>query len=100
MTRLLYVLFVAFFALQIAPAFAQSQRACGTHASIIVKLDLKFGEARLGSGMGSGTIIELWASEETGTWTILQVFPNGMACVKAVGEGWHTDPKKLEGDQT
>ncbi len=98
MTRLLYVLFVAFFALQIAPAFAQSQQACNTHASLMTQLNLKYGEARLGSGMGSTTIFEMWASEETGTWTILEVFPNGMACVKAAGEGWETDPKIPEGD--
>ncbi len=100
MIRLLYILFIAFFVLVVTPAFAHGQLTCGKRASFIAQLDQEYGEVRDGSGMGSTTIFELWVSEETGTWTILEVFPNGMACVKAAGEGWHTDPKKLEGDQT
>ncbi len=100
MVRAIYVLFVAVFALVVSPAFAQVQQGCGSHASFIAQLDLKFGEARLGSGMAGGILFELWASEETGTWTLLRVFPTGWSCIKAAGEGWHTDPKKLPGEPT
>ena len=72
------------------PAVAQS--TCGLHASMIMKLDLKYGEVRLGIGMGPSNLFELWASEATGTWTILEVFASGMACVRAAGEGWTVDP--------
>ncbi len=40
---------------------------------------------------GSTAIFEIWASEKTGTWTILKTTPNGLTCVMAVGDGWHDD---------
>ena len=80
------------------PAVAQS--SCGLHASMTMKLDMRYGEVRLGTGMGVSNLFELWASAETGTWTILEVFPSGMACVRAVGEGWTVDPPVPPGKPT
>ncbi len=71
---------------------AQAQTACGTRDSIVKKLDEKYGETRRGGGLaGPKGIVEIWASEETGTWTILKTTPNGLTCVMAVGTAWHDD---------
>ena len=74
-----------------------AQSTCDIHSNMILELDLKYGEGRLGIGMGRSNLFELWASAETGSWTILEVFPSGMACVRAAGEGWMVDPPAVPG---
>jgi hypothetical protein len=75
-----------------APPVAQAQMACGTRDSVVAKLGEKYGEVRRGGGLAGPTaIFEVWASEATGTWTILKTTPDGFACVMAVGEGWQDD---------
>ncbi len=75
-----------------APSVAQAQMACGERDSVIAKLGEKYGEVRRGGGLaGQTAIFEIWASEATGTWTILKTAPDGMACIMAVGDGWQDD---------
>ncbi len=75
-----------------APPDAQAQMACGTRDAVVAKLGEKYGEVRRGGGLAGPTaIFEIWASEATGTWTILKTTPDGLACVMAVGDGWHDD---------
>ena len=70
--------------------------ACGARESVVENLGQKYGEVRRGGGLtGSTAIYEIWASEETGSWTILKTTPNGLACVMAVGEGWQDDAGDL-----
>ncbi len=69
-----------------------AQMACGTRESIIAKLSEKYGEVRCGGGLAGPTaIFEVWASEATGTWTILKTTADGLTCVMAVGEGWQDE---------
>ncbi len=75
---------------------AQAQMACGTRDSVVEKLGEKYGEVRRGGGLAGPTaIFEIWASEATGTWTILKTTPNGFTCIMAVGDGWHDDTGEL-----
>ena len=91
-----------------APPAAQAQgapglragAACGARDAVIAKLGDKYGEVRRGGGLSGpgpapdhdpGAIYEIWASEATGTWTILKTTPDGLTCVMAVGEGWQDD---------
>ena len=73
----------------VGPPDAQAQVACGTRDSVIAKLGEKYGEVRRGAGLAGPTAIyEIWASEATGTWTILKTTAEGLTCVMAVGDGW------------
>jgi len=84
-------------ALTASPVAAQI--ACGERNSVVRNLGEKYGEVRRGAGLADSTaIFEIWASEDTGTWTILRTTPNGMACIMAVGEGWQDDPQQKKGD--
>ena len=75
-----------------APPDAQAQMTCGTRDSVVAKLGDKYGEVRRGGGRAGPTVIfEIWASEATGSWTILKTTPNGLTCIMAVGDGWHDD---------
>jgi len=77
--------FVGFTAYLAAAAQAAS---CGERDNIIAQLDSEYGETRRGIGLSGGVILEIWASDTTGTFTILSTTPNGFACVIAAGEDW------------
>ncbi len=71
---------------------AQAQMACGPRDSVIEKLGDQYGETRRGGGLAGPTaIVEIWASEATGTWTIIQTTPNGFSCIVAAGDGWQDE---------
>ena len=80
---------------------AVAEPTCGLHATMIMKLDLQYGESRHGIGLsGPGSAFEIWANDETGSWTILKVYPSGQACWMASGEGWEVDPPVPPGKPT
>ena len=72
------------------PVNAQTARTiCGERDQIVDTLTGRFGETRQSWGMGpSGRIVEVYASEETGTWTITITAPNGTTCLVAAGTFW------------
>ena len=73
-------------------AAAQAQMLCDMRDSVVAKLGDKYAEVRRGGGMaGPKVIFEIWASDATGTWTILQTHPDGTSCIMAVGNNWHDD---------
>ena len=45
-------------------------------------------------------VIEVFASEETGSWTILLTSPQGLTCLMAAGEAYETDPEQAAGNPT
>ena len=73
-----------------APPAAHAQSGCGDRNAMVEQLSRTYGEMRKGAGLaGQTALFEVWASNATGTWTILKIYPNGVACVVAVGENWH-----------
>ncbi len=75
---------------------AQAQMACGERDAVVAKLGENYGEVRRGGGLAGPTaIFEIFASEATGTWTILKTTPNGLTCFMAAGDGWHDDAGEL-----
>ncbi|WP_417241926.1 hypothetical protein [Celeribacter sp.] len=72
-----------------APAFAQS--ACAARDQIITRLQDKYGESRQSIGLAPNSgVFEVYASNETGTWTILVTQPNGQSCLVASGRAFET----------
>ena len=41
-------------------------------------------------------VVEIYSSEETGTWTILMTRPDGMSCLLAAGQRWEQDVHPLD----
>jgi hypothetical protein len=73
----------------VKPAGAQVSN-CGPRAAVIERLAASFGETRRGMGMAAhnGRIVEVFASEATGTWTITVTLPDGRTCLVASGRDW------------
>lgn len=76
-------------AVQIARAEPQSQ--CGPREMVLAMLADRYGETRRGLGIAGDTkVMELFASDETGTWTITLSMPDGVTCMVASGQGFQT----------
>lgn len=73
------------------PVAAQSPIAevvCGPRAAIVQRLEAGQGAWLAGSGLrDTETLVEVWA-EPSGDWTLVQSYPNGQACILAMGEAW------------
>ena len=70
------------------PAAAQGN-VCGQREMIVQRLLEQYGETRQSMGLQRNNgVVEVFASAESGTWTILVTLPNGMTCLVAAGEAW------------
>jgi len=76
----------------VTPVVAQTQ--CGDREKMERRLAEKFGESRRGSGFDGTYVVALWASTDSGSWTILLLRPNGIACIGASGMNWRDDDWK------
>lgn len=62
---------------------------CGVRAEIVAGLGQRYGEETVAIGLTSeGALLEVLASGDGGTWTIIQTAPSGLACMLAAGESW------------
>lgn len=67
---------------------AQTQR-CGERAAIVERLTSAYGETRQSMGLAANNaVIETFASEETGSWTIVVTGTNGLTCLVASGQAY------------
>ncbi len=81
-------------------AEAQTRSACADRTQVVARLAEKYGETLQSMGLQqSDAIMEIYASEETGTWTILVTRPDGQACLVAAGRMWeaHSTPARARG---
>ncbi len=77
----------------IAPAggSAEAQMVCGEREAIVAQLERKYGETRRSFGLQQGrAVVEVYASEKTGSWTILVTDTAGKSCLMATGEAFET----------
>ena len=62
---------------------------CAPRADALRRLTETYGETRRGIGMvQQGAVMEVFASDDTGTWTITVTMPDGMTCLVAAGEAY------------
>ena len=74
--------------------------ACAARAEVVAKLAQRFGETLRSVGLQrTDGLVEIYASETTGTWTILVTRPDGMSCLLAAGELWEEEPKAVPGEE-
>jgi hypothetical protein len=61
----------------------------------------QFGETRRGMGLaGQSAVVELFASAETGTWTVTATLADGTTCLVASGQGWEPVTEELPASGT
>ncbi len=70
---------------------AQTSRNCAPREMVLERLADKYGETRQSIGLGAqGAVVEVFASVDTGTWTITVTTPAGMTCLVASGQSFET----------
>ncbi|MBT0958089.1 hypothetical protein IV417_11890 [Alphaproteobacteria bacterium KMM 3653] len=72
-------------------ASGQGQSNCAPREAVVERLAGTYGETRQSMGLGANNaVIEVFASGETGTWTITVTMPSGVTCLVASGQGFET----------
>lgn len=70
------------------PAYPEAPN-CGPRDSVVKALTDKFHEAPTAIGISdNGSLVEVLASADGATWSILLTQPDGTSCLVAAGESW------------
>ena len=84
----------AVIALLTGPALAGGN--CAARELVIERLQDKFSEHLTVGGLQDTkpveTLIEVWSSKETGTFTVLLTNPSGVSCIVAAGTDFFSQP--------
>jgi hypothetical protein len=76
---------------QMAPA--NPRMPCHDATEIAKQLSNKYDEAPVAFGLQSnGNLLQVYASEQKGTWTVVSTTPAGMSCIVAAGKRWESLP--------
>ena len=82
-----------------APADAQQlpptnpRMPCHNATEIAKQLNSKYDEAPVAFGLQSnGHLLQVWSSEDKGTWTVVSTSPAGVSCIVAAGKRWESLP--------
>lgn len=77
-----------------------AQQACGARDAVLDRLATKYGETRRGMGLGSNNaIMEVFASDDTGSWTITVTMPDGRMCLVASGNSYEDAMDPLQASE-
>jgi hypothetical protein len=80
---------------------AAAQSACAPRAAILERLAARYGEVPIAAGVTDrALLIEVLASGDGGSWTIIATSPAGASCLIAAGEGWRAVAAKPRGPRT
>lgn len=91
--KICLIAFTALAAVTLSSTAQAQGRTCGDRTAIVERLETGFGESRTGAGLSTQNgIVEVFASEETGTWTIILTLPTGQSCLVAAGNSWQAGP--------
>lgn len=83
------------------PIRAEAQPQCAPHDVVAHRLADLYGESRQTIGLAQdNTVMEIYAAQQTGTWTLTVTLPNGLTCLVAAGTAFETlaDPLPAKGD--
>lgn len=85
--------------LAIAAAAASAVSAnCAQRDHVVERLQSTFSEQLTVGGLqrtrDTLSVLEIWASDETGTYTVLLTNPNGISCILAAGTDFFKSPRK------
>ncbi|MES2665921.1 MAG: hypothetical protein V4712_07455 [Pseudomonadota bacterium] len=96
MTKTMFALSLGLAGVLLATQAAQAAPQCGPRDAVLATLADKYRETRQGIGIASNnSVMELFASAASGTWTITVTMPDGAMCLVASGEGFEAVAEDL-----
>lgn len=70
---------------------AQANGNCAPRQVVVERLATTYGETRQSIGLGANNaVVEVFASQESGSWTITVTSPAGVTCMVASGMAFET----------
>ncbi|TNF22190.1 MAG: hypothetical protein EP318_04695 [Rhodobacteraceae bacterium] len=81
---------------------AQTLRHCAPRAAVVERLAQSYGETRQSIGLGgNNAVVEVFASQATGSWTITVTMADGTTCLLASGQAFETmaEPLPASGEE-
>lgn len=85
-----------------APPVAAQGLHCAERERVVERLESKYTEVLTAGGLQGATtnqttVVEVWASEKTGTFTVIMTNPQGVSCIIAAGTDWHQQAQAENG---
>jgi hypothetical protein len=101
MTRPFFALSLGFGGVILATQIAHSAPQCDSREAVTALLADRYGETRRALGLaGEAAVMELYASDATGTWSITMTLPDGRMCLMASGSGYEAEAASPAGSRT
>lgn len=90
MRRTFFLMSFGIGAMILAAQQTQAQtRNCADHGQVVERLAQSYGETRQSIGLGAdNSVVEVFASMDTGSWTITVTRPGGLTCLVAAGQAY------------
>ena len=95
MTKFLVAAALGLCGLVTEPRAAAANPQCGARDALVAHLAERYGESRRALGLAPNAVMEVYASTESGTWTIAVTTPDGTMCLVAAGQGFETIDEPL-----
>ena len=72
-------------------AYAEANATCAPRDQVLERLATTYGETRQSIGLAeNNAVLEVFASTESGSWTITVTLPTGQTCLVASGIAFET----------
>ncbi|KAF0116258.1 MAG: hypothetical protein FD150_428 [Rhodobacteraceae bacterium] len=79
-----------------AADLAHGAPQCDSRDAVTALLADRYGETRRAVGIaGQDAVMEVFAADATGTWSITMTLPDGMMCLMASGSGYEALAEEL-----
>ena len=96
MSQQMFALSFGLAAVLAATQIAHGAPQCDTRDRVVALLADRFGETRHAIGIaGETAVMELFAAEATGTWSITLTLPDGRMCLMASGTNYEPVAEEL-----
>lgn len=94
--QMMFALSLGIGGMVLAADIARGQTQCAARDRVLVFLAERYGETRHVVGIaGEGAVMELFAADDTGTWTITVTLPDGQMCLVASGSDYESVTEDL-----
>lgn len=85
-----------FLPVTVPTAPADARTVCAARDEIVSVLDSRYGERPAAVGMaGERVVVEVFATPDGTTWTIVLTRADGVSCIVLAGEAWRPVPRSV-----